>query len=218
MFFLSQYELPSILSPPSTETPTPTGTPTPYITSTSIPTVYITQTPTQTPVPIPFEVAISLDMPMHVQINGSSVADRFVKQGLFERLEIIECLGCSNSEIDQILGKANVEEWKAVRDYRGSVNILYVHSSWHITYGPYLGEIFRRIIREEDLIGVEVCFNDICFVISDYKILERESISGSIPVSDVFPLRENQLIIVTCSTYMVPGLETPKMLIELVPR
>jgi len=183
--------------------------------STSTPTAQ----PTPTEVPIPFEVALSSGNPMKIEIKGSSVLERYSKQGiLLKELAIVDCKGCTFQEINKTLGSATVPEWIAIRDYVGDTTILYVHSSWHIQHGPYFGEIFRRIAKEEDLEGKEVCFNEICFLIANVKILERKEITGAIPVSRFFEPQANQVILVTCDSYTIPGMQTPKMIIQMIPR
>jgi len=182
-------------------------------------TVTPTEVQTPTEIPIPFEVALEYANPIKVEIRGSSVLERFSKQGIFlKELFIVDCKGCTFQEIDRTLGSATVKEWIAVRNYVGDTNILYVHSSWHLQYGPYLGEIFRRIAREEELKGKEVCFNEVCFLINDVHTLESKEITGAIPVSSFFETQTNQLIIVTCDSYTIPGIQTPKMLLQLIPR
>ena len=218
MYFLFRDERPPIYPP---ETPTPSITPfqpmtnTPEIVETTTPT----EVPTPTETPIPFEVALSSANPMKFEIRDSSVLERFSKQGIFlKELAIIDCKGCTFLEIDKTLGSATVPEWIAVRDYVGDTTVLYVHSSWHLQYGPYLGEIFRRIAKEEELKEKEVCFNEICFLIAETHILESNKVVGTIPVSSFFESQPNQVIIVTCDSYTIPGVPTPKMLLQLIPR
>ena len=203
------------------ETPEVSATPFQPVTNTPEKTETLAPTaiPTPTDVPIPFEVALSSANPMKVEIRDSSVLERFSKQGiLLKELAVIDCKGCTFQEIDKTLGSATVPEWFAVRDYVGDTTILYVHSSWHIQHGPYLGEIFRRIAKEEDLKGKEVCFNEICFLIAETHTLESKEVEGQIPVSSFFESKQNQVIIVTCDSYTIPGVPTPKMLLQLIPK
>lgn len=207
-------------SPPALP-PEPSPTPFQPVTNTLavdvIPTS--TQEPTPTEIPIPFEVALSSGNPMKVEIKGSSVLERFSKQGIFLKdLYVTDCNGCTFKEIDRMLGSATISKWIAVRDYVGDTTILYVHSSWHTQHGPYLGEIFRRIAREEDLKGKQLCLNEVCFLITASKTLESNQVMGAIPVSSIFDPQANQVIIVTCDSYSIPGIQTPKMLIQLIPR
>jgi len=206
---------------PQEATLAPTATPFHPVTNTSavMETSTPTEEPTPTEIPNSFVVALSSSNPMKVEIKDSSVLERYSKQGiLLKDLTVIDCKDCTFQEINKTLGSATVPEWIAVRDYVGDTTILYVHSSWHIQHGPYLGEIFRRIAREEDLKGKEVCFNEICFLIANVKVLESKEVKGAIPESWFFEPQANQVIIVTCDSYTIPGIQTPKMIIQMIPR
>lgn len=218
VYFLFQEDRPPT-KPPEIAVQNPTPFQPILNTSEKTETPASTAIPTPTEIPIPFEVALSSGNPMKIEIKGSSVLERFSKQGIsLKELYVVDCKGCTFQEIDKVLGTATVPEWIAVRDYVGDTTVLYVHSSWHIQYGPYLGEIFRRIAREEELKEKEICFNEVCFLIMDTHALESKKVVGQIPVSSFFESQPNQVIIVTCDSYTIPGVPTPKMLIQVIPR
>ena len=132
-------------------------------------------------------------------------------RGFFKPVQIKECPDCSSGEFLDLLEP--YEEWILVRNGK----VIYVHSGWPLGQEPAFGQMFVLILREGgDLTGVTFCFDDLCFEIRDWVILERDEVGGSIPVNQIFDeIDDDDLYLVTCSQAMIPGLKTPKLLLRL---
>lgn len=201
------------------------------------PTATVLLQASSTHTPIPFETVTASPTPkipmfdlllnkaqgnsLHITITNTPTGEKYTQAGYIRDLEIIDCeVPCTTEEINKLIGSAVDEKWGAVRVQDGFTTILYVHSSWQ-NWGPQIGEIFRRILRyDEDLKGVEICLNDQCYKIIDYRQLTREEIEKNpklLSIDKLFALQDDEVIWVTCNSYMVPGLETPKLFIQMVP-
>ena len=164
---------------------------------------------------IPTEV--ELEEPKRISLEGLytvSIQSEFLTdwyRSLFKQLEIRWCEQCSSEEIETQLEYAG-NNWIAVQDE----HVLYIHSGWDFFAGPELGEILLRMYKTENLIDSVICLNEnVCYEVVDYKILERDSIGGSISLGELFTVQEDDYFIFTCSELVIPGIPTPKLIIQI---
>jgi hypothetical protein len=133
-------------------------------------------------------------------------------QSFLREAEVVECPGpCSTEQIDDNLDPI-AKEFRLVQNGW----VIYTHGGWPVLQSPHLGKYF--IVAEEagDLIGLVFCLDaDFCFKITDYVILDREQIGGSISVAELFETHEGSYFLSTCATRTIPGLPTPKLILEL---
>lgn len=208
------------------ETPTPSlMTPTSTIASTPtpIPTTTLEPGATQEDIPIFDQLIENEGYELPVAFYNTKTGERYMSEGHIKALKIIDCdpLKCGNANaINDLIGKANSGEWKAVRVQVGTTEMLYIHSSW-MGQDPELGEVFRRIQKYDgNLIGVQMSLGSQKYEIQDVKELTRKDIaeSESLSITQIFTNQfENQVIFLTCDDWMVPGLPTPKLVIQMVP-
>jgi len=133
-------------------------------------------------------------------------------QSFLREAEVVECPGpCSTEQIDDNLDPVG-NEFRLVQNGW----VIYTHGGWPVLQSPHLGKYF--IVAEEagDLIGLVFCLDaDSCFKVTDYVILDREQIGGSISVAELFETHEGSYFLSTCATRTIPGLPTPKLILEL---
>ena len=120
---------------------------------------------------------------------------------------------CSVEEIEELLGPVfTKEEWTVVQIGR----VLYTHSGWGHNYGPEFGEIFRRIIRENDSEPFRLCLAIECYEFVDYEILGREELENTLVISQIFDEnQETDRFILTCDGFVDENILTPKLVIQL---
>jgi hypothetical protein len=133
-------------------------------------------------------------------------------QSFLREAEVVECPEpCSTEQIDNNLDPVG-NEFRLVQNGW----VIYTHGGWPVLQSPHLGKYF--IVAEEagDLIGLVFCLDaDFCFKVTDYVILDREQIGGSISVAELFETHEGSYFLSTCATRTIPGLPTPKLILEL---
>ncbi len=134
-------------------------------------------------------------------------------RGFFKELNILECSDCSTEQIIELLKSEN-GEWVIVQDGR----VLYTHSGWPLLTGPNFGQIFN-IIRKENEKGLQntsVCLNnDVCLHIKDYVVIGKDQVGGIVLMDEIFDVQEEDLFLVTCAQNPIPGLLTPKLIIQI---
>jgi hypothetical protein len=204
----------SIPSPTSTpQKPRPTPTPALIL---PIPTA-------EEPKPLFEELLENEGYVLPVSFSGSPTGEKYMKEGYIKNLQIIDCFlkECNAEMINNLIGKASASSnWVGVRVQVGTTTILYIHSSWQ-NWGPELGEVYRRILRDDgSLNGVVMTLGDQEFKVSDFKVLTSQEVgrNQSVQINQIFAEKENQLILVTCDNWMIPGIPTPKLLVQLVPK
>ncbi len=133
-------------------------------------------------------------------------------QSLLRDAAVVECPEpCSTEQIDDNLDPRD-NEFRIVQ--HGWV--LYTHSGWPVLQSPHLGKYFLVAEEAGDLVGLTFCLDaDFCFKVTDYVILDREQIGGSISVAELFETYEGSYFLSTCATRTIPGLPTPKLILQL---
>jgi hypothetical protein len=119
---------------------------------------------------------------------------------------------CSAEEIEDLLGPVFTKEnWTAVQIGR----VLYTHSGWDRSYGPEFGELFRRIIREDDSEPFHLCLGTECYIFVGYVFLGREELKGPLVLSQIFEdTQETDLFILTCDGFVDEDVLTPKLILQ----
>lgn len=133
-------------------------------------------------------------------------------QSFLRGAKVVECPEpCSTEQIDGNLDPEN-NEFRIVQ--HGWV--LYTHSGWPVLQFPHLGKYFLVAEEAGDLVGLVFCLDaDFCFEVTDYVILDRDKIGGSISVAELFETHEGSYFLSTCATRTTPGLPTPKLILQL---
>lgn len=132
-------------------------------------------------------------------------------RSFFKKIVVKECSStCSIEEIEELLEPED-DEWVVVRHGR----VLYTHSGWPLTQGPFFGEMFLRILKEGVLEESSICFDEMCFDIIDSITLSREEVGGRIPLSELFEIEQDDYFLVTCAKRITPGFQTPKLILQL---
>lgn len=154
---------------------------------------------------------ISLEGIYPVAVQSDVITDWY--RSFFKELKVELCQEpCSAEQIMVQLGKVSEKEWVAVQHGR----VLYVHSGWSITSGPEFGEILLRVNNSGDLKSAVICLEEkLCFAVVDLVLLGRESIGGNISTGELFNVQHGDYFIVTCSERLIPGLETPKLILQI---
>jgi len=133
-------------------------------------------------------------------------------QSFLRKAEVVECPeGCSTEQIDGNLDPDG-NEFRLIQNGW----IIYTHSGWPTLGSPYLGKYFLVAEEAGDLVGLAFCLDaDFCFKVTDYVILDRAQIGGSISVAELFEVHEGSYFLSTCATRTIPGLPTPKLILQL---
>lgn len=178
----------------------PSPTPTPFITvEEAIPSIEVVEEPKEISLVGSYE---------NLSIESDDLSDWY--RSFFKEVEIKECpLECSKEQIEDLLNSGG--EWRLVQHGQ----VLYTHSGWPIVQGPSFGEFFLRIERDGDLRETGFCLDTVCFKIIDYTVLSRDQIGGLISVDEIFEVQEGNFFLVTCSSRLIPGLQTPKLILQL---
>lgn len=178
----------------------PTITPTVPTVTPIVPTI----TPTVTPTP---EI-MSLEGVYTVTIQSEGLTNWY--RQFFKELEIKWCPDCNTSEeIDELLEFG--DKWIAVQNDR----ILYIHSGWLIKTGVEFGEILLTIYNSNELENTTICLGDTCFYVVETYYLDRDRVGEPVSVSELFDIEYGDYFILTCATRIIPGIETPKLIIQL---
>ena len=145
-----------------------------------------------------------------VSIDSETLTDWY--RSFFRSLEVRRCSSnCTADEIEELL-KPNREEWVVVQHGK----VLYTHSGWPLFKNPFFGEMFLRILREDGILEESsFCLDEICFEIVDSVTLDRDEVGGLIPVEELFEVQPGDFFLVTCATRITPGLQTPKLILQL---
>jgi len=152
---------------------------------------------------------ISLEGLYSISIQSEFITDWY--RSLFKQLEIKLCEQCSLEQIEAQLEYAG-KNWVVVQHE----HVLYTHSGWSLSAGPELGEILLRMYKTENLRDSVICLQEeACYEIVDYKTLERDSIGGSISLGELFNVQEDDYFIFTCATRVIPGVPTPKLILQI---
>lgn len=168
--------------------------------------------PTATMEPTPTPTSRNLEGTYDVSIESEIMTDWY--KGKFKELEIRKCsLPCTVEKIDNLLNSHNT--WVAVQPDEG--RILYTHSGWELISGPEFGEIFLRMYNSGKLKDSILCLNDnSCYKVVDYVILNRENVGEEVQIDELFDENmEDDYFILTCSKRVIPGLQTPKLIIQM---
>ncbi len=133
-------------------------------------------------------------------------------QSFLREAEVVECpKPCSTEQIDDNLDPVG-NEFRLVQNGW----VIYTHSGWPVLHSPHLGKYFLVAEEAGDLIGLVFCLDaEFCFKITDYSILDSEQIGGSISVAELFETHEGSYFLSTCATRTIPGLATPKLILQL---
>ncbi len=168
----------------------------------------VVETPEEILVAEPISFAGKYDM---VTIHGAESITPWY-QSFLRGAEVVECPeDCSTEQIDNNLDPDG-NEFRIVQ--HGWV--MYTHGSWPILQSPYLGKYFLVAEEAGDLVGLAFCLDaDFCFKVTDYVILDREQIGGSISVVELFETHEGSYFLSTCATRTIPGVATPKLILQL---
>jgi len=166
------------------------------------------QTPTIKVTEVEEPKLISLEGLYPISIQSVFITDWY--RSLFKQLEIKWCEQCSSEQIEAQLEYGG-ENWVAVQHE----HVLYTHSGWSLSGGPELGEILLRMYKTENLKDSVICLREVCYEIVDYKTLERDSIGGSISLGELFNVQEDDYFIFTCATRVIPGVPTPKLILQI---
>jgi len=126
--------------------------------------------------------------------------------------EVVECPGdCSTEQIADNLDPENGELRLVQNGW-----IIYTHGHWPTLGSPHLGRYLLIAEEAGELIGFIFCLDaDFCFKVTDYVILDREQVGGSISVAELFETYEGSYFLSTCASRMIPGLPTPKLIVQL---
>lgn len=152
---------------------------------------------------------ISLEGLYPISIKSEFITDWY--RSMFKQLEIKWCEQCSLEQIEAQLEYAG-KNWVVVQHE----HVLYTHSGWSLSAGPELGEILLRMYKTENLRDSVICLQEeACYEIVDYKILERDSIGGIISLGELFNVQEDDYFIFTCATQVIPGVPTPKLILQI---
>ncbi|PKN02852.1 hypothetical protein CVU76_02400 [Candidatus Dojkabacteria bacterium HGW-Dojkabacteria-1] len=195
-----------VTSPTHTLSPSATHIPTQVVVEqieepTPIPTLQPTEEPEN----------ISLQGIYTVTVQSDAITDWY--RSFFKELKVELCQEpCTAEQIMAQLGKQSDKEWVAVQHGR----VLYVHSGWSITSGPEFGEILLRVHNSGDLKSAVICLEERrCFQVVDLVLLGRGSIGDNISTGELFSVEHGDYFIVTCSERLIPGLETPKLILQI---
>ena len=134
-------------------------------------------------------------------------------RSFFKNLRIVECTDCSSEQILEFLEPEN-GEWVIVQDGR----VLYTHSGWPLLTGPNFGQIFNIVRKEneEGLQNTSLCLNnDVCLHIKDYVVIGKDQVGGIVLMDEVFDIDEEDYFLITCAQNPIPGLLTPKLIIQI---
>ena len=133
-------------------------------------------------------------------------------QSFLRDAEVVECPEpCSTEQIDDNLDPEG-NEFRLVQNGW----IIYTHGHWPQLGSPHLGKFFLVAEEAGDLVGLTFCLDaDFCFKVTDYVILDREQVGGSISVAELFETYEGSYFLLTCASRMIPGLATPKLILQL---
>ena|GEM_PF-2896225 len=133
-------------------------------------------------------------------------------QSFLREAEVVECQEpCSTEQIDDNLDPVG-NEFRLVQNGW----VIYTHSGWPVLESPHLGKYFSVAEEAGDLVGLIFCLDDkYCFEVTDYVILGREQIGGSISVAELFETYEGSYFLSTCATRTTPGIPTPKLILQL---
>lgn len=133
-------------------------------------------------------------------------------QSFLREAEVVECPEpCSTEQINDNLDPVG-NEFRLVQNGW----VIYTHGGWPVLESPHLGKYFLVAEEAGDLVGLAFCLDaEFCFEVTDYVILDRDQIGGSISVADMFETHEGSYFLSTCATRTVPGLATPKLILQL---
>ena len=165
--------------------------------------------PTATATVTPTPEKISLEGVYTVTIQSEGLTNWY--RQFFKELEVKWCPGCTTpEEVDELLEFG--DKWIAVQNDR----ILYVHSGWLIKTGMEFGEILLAIYNSNELEDTTICLDeDICLYVVDVYYLDRDRVGESISVNEIFDVEYGDYFVLTCATRIVPGIETPKLVVQL---
>lgn len=168
----------------------------------------VVETPEETMVAEPISFAGEYEM---VSIHGAESITPWY-QSFLREAEVVECReDCSTEQIDDNLDPEN-NEFRIIQ--HGWV--MYTHGGWPILQFPHFGKYLLVAEEAGDLIGLVFCLDaDFCFKVTDYVILDREQVGGSISVAELFESHEGSYFLSTCATRTIPGLPTPKLILQL---
>lgn len=168
----------------------------------------VVETPEEIPVvePISFEGEYGM-----VTIHGAESITPWY-QSFLRGAEVVECPEpCSTEQVDDNLDP-NGNEFRLVQDGW----VIYTHGHWPSLGSPHLGKYFLVAEEAGDLVGLAFCLDaDFCFKVTDYVILDREQVGGSISVAELFETYDGSYFLLTCASRMIPGLATPKLILQL---
>ena len=193
---------------PDREGPTPTPFQPMYIVGEEV-------QPTPTPTFPEFGELIYQDPSLEVEIFYSDGKQAYSKY--WRNLEILGCDDCDPDKVMGLLGSAQRERWAAAWESYEDAEILYIHSSRQ-PWGYHLGEILVLLDKEGTLKDTKLCFDKTCYLVTGIYHLQRSDIRSVILVEELFEKQyDGQIIVQTCSDLVYPGLQTPKLYIQLVP-
>jgi hypothetical protein len=167
--------------------------------------------PMATMEPTPTPTSRNLEGMYNVSIESNFLNEWYRDQ--FKELEVRKCENpCTKEKIDELLNSHDI--WVVVQPNEG--RILYTHSGWDFS-GPEFGEIFLRIYNSGKLKETLFCLeNDLCYQVVDFVILDRENVGEQVHIDELFEKNEeDDFFILTCSKRVIPGLETPKLIIKM---
>lgn len=131
----------------------------------------------------------------------------------FKELEVRSCDDpCTKERIEELLDSHS--KWVIAQPNEG--RILYTHSGWE-AFGPEFGEIFLRLYNSDKLNETSICLNkDLCYKVVDFLVLDRNEIGNEIHIDELFEENEqDDYFILTCSKRVIPGFQTPKLIIQI---
>jgi hypothetical protein len=168
----------------------------------------VVETSTEIPVVKPKSFVGEYNM---VTIHGAGSITPWY-QSFLREAEVVECpKPCSTEQIDDNLDPVG-NEFRLVQNGW----VIYTHSGWPVLEFPHLGKYFLVAEEAGDLVGLVFCLDaDFCFKVTDYVILDREQIGGSVSVAELFESHEGSYFLSTCATRTIPGLPTPKLILQL---
>ena len=191
-----------------------TETPTPFMPVENIlysPTkrFEVTSTPTMEPTATP--KSRNLNGLYAVSIESSFLNKWWKEQ--FKELEIRVCDDpCTKERIEELLDSHTT--WVITQPNEG--RILYTHSGWQRS-GPEFGEIFLQLYDSDELDDISICLEkDLCYKVVNYVVLNRDQIGNEIHIDELFEENEqDDYFILTCSKRVIPGFQTPKLIIQI---
>jgi hypothetical protein len=185
-------------------------TPTPFQ-----PMFMIGEQPTPTPSIPAFGELVYQDPSFAMEIYDSNGKEAY--STYWRNLEILGCDDCDPDKVMSLLGSAQRERWAAAWESYEDAEILYIHSSRQ-PWGYHLGEILVLMDRDGALKDTKLCFDETCYLVTGIYHLQRSDVRSVILVEELFEKQyDDQIIIQTCSDLVYPGLQTPKLYIQLVP-